>query len=46
MAIVGGAIVPLLMGMVADAASYPAALGVAIVCYAYILHYALWGHRA
>jgi FHS family L-fucose permease-like MFS transporter len=41
MAIVGGAVVPLLLGVVADSAGYLAAVGATVPCYGYILFYAL-----
>lgn len=44
MAIVGGAVVPVLMGFVADQASLVAAFAVPAVCYAYVVHYGLAGH--
>jgi len=45
MAIVGGAIVPLIMGFVADQSGLTAAFCVPLVCYVYIVHYGLAGHR-
>jgi FHS family L-fucose permease-like MFS transporter len=44
-AIVGGAIVPLLMGATADATSLTASLGVPVVCYAIIGGFGLWASR-
>jgi FHS family L-fucose permease-like MFS transporter len=41
MAIVGGAIVPLVVGTLADAFGYPLALSTTILCYAYIAWFAL-----
>ncbi|NKD54414.1 MULTISPECIES: sugar MFS transporter [unclassified Haematospirillum] len=46
MAIVGGAIVPLIHGFVADQVGLLAAFFVPLVCYAYILYYGVKGHRA
>ncbi|KUG09174.1 sugar MFS transporter [Solirubrum puertoriconensis] len=44
-AIVGGAVVPLLFAFVADAASLRLAFGLPVLCYLYILWYGLLGHR-
>jgi FHS family L-fucose permease-like MFS transporter len=44
MAIVGGAIVPLIMGFFADHIGLTPAFFVPILCYAYIAHYGLVGH--
>lgn len=43
--IVGGAVIPVLMGVVTDAASVRAALLIPIFCYAYITFYALKGSK-
>ncbi len=45
MAIVGGAIVPLIMGFLADRVGLTPAFCVPLVCYLYIVHYGLSGHR-
>jgi MFS transporter, FHS family, L-fucose permease len=45
MAIVGGAIVPVIMGFLADQIGLTAAFGAPLVCYLYIVHYGLAGHR-
>jgi len=45
MAIVGGAIVPVIMGFAADHVGLTAAFAVPLVCYLYIVHYGLSGHR-
>jgi FHS family L-fucose permease-like MFS transporter len=45
MAIVGGALVPVLQGAVADHAGLALSFAVPALCYAYILFYGLWGHR-
>jgi FHS family L-fucose permease-like MFS transporter len=44
MAIVGGALVPVLMGFFADRIGLTLAFVVPAVCYAYIVHYGLVGH--
>ncbi len=45
MAIVGGAVVPVVQGWFADHASFMYAFTVPLVCYLYIVHYGLKGHR-
>jgi FHS family L-fucose permease-like MFS transporter len=45
MAIVGGAIVPVIMGFLADRIGLTQAFAVPLVCYLYIVHYGLAGHR-
>ncbi|MDD3666199.1 MAG: sugar MFS transporter [Bacteroidales bacterium] len=45
MAIVGGAILPLLMGLIADASSIRTGFVVPLLGYAYILYYALAGYK-
>ena len=44
-AIVGGALVPVLFGLVADTVSLTASLIVPVVCYAVIASYGLWASR-
>jgi FHS family L-fucose permease-like MFS transporter len=43
-AIVGGALIPVLMGFVADRVGLQLAFIVPAVCYAYVVHYGLVGH--
>ena len=43
-AIVGGAVIPPLFGLVADASSLRLALVLPVLCYAYIVWYGLRGH--
>jgi len=45
MSIVGGAIIPAAMGWISDRSSIQRAFAVPLVCYAYVLHFALRGHR-
>jgi FHS family L-fucose permease-like MFS transporter len=45
MAIVGGAIVPLILGFFADHVGLTPSLCVPLVCYLYIIHYGVSGHR-
>jgi FHS family L-fucose permease-like MFS transporter len=42
--VVGGAVIPLLMGAIADATSYTWAFVVPAICYLYIFFYAVKGH--
>jgi FHS family L-fucose permease-like MFS transporter len=43
--VVGGAVVPEIQGLVADAFGYQKSFTVVLLCYAYILFFALKGHR-
>jgi FHS family L-fucose permease-like MFS transporter len=45
MAIVGGAIVPIIAGYVADLSGIAMSFSVSVVCYVYIVYYGLNGHR-
>jgi len=45
MAIMGGAIVPVIMGFAADQLGLTAAFAVPLVCYLYIAHFGVSGHR-
>jgi FHS family L-fucose permease-like MFS transporter len=45
MSIVGGAIIPAAMGWISDRSSIQAAFAVPVVCYAYVLHFAVRGYR-
>jgi FHS family L-fucose permease-like MFS transporter len=45
MAIVGGAIVPLIQGVIADRIGIHHAFFVPVICYLYILYYALRGSK-
>jgi FHS family L-fucose permease-like MFS transporter len=42
---VGGAVIPEIQGLVADAFGYQKSFTVVLLCYAYILFFALKGHR-
>jgi FHS family L-fucose permease-like MFS transporter len=44
MSIVGGAILPAVMGWISDLSSIQTAFAVPVLCYAYVLHFALRGH--
>jgi FHS family L-fucose permease-like MFS transporter len=46
MAIVGGAVVPLITGSIADGASLGAALAVPVLCYAVVMAFGLYAARA
>jgi FHS family L-fucose permease-like MFS transporter len=45
MSIVGGAIIPAVMGWISDLSSIQTAFVVPLVCYGYVLHFAVRGHR-
>jgi len=45
MAIIGGAIIPAIMGRISDASSIQTAFAVPLVCYVYILYFAWSGYR-
>jgi FHS family L-fucose permease-like MFS transporter len=45
MSIVGGAIIPAAMGWVSDLSSIQTAFAIPLVCYAYVLYFAVRGHR-
>ena len=45
MGIVGGAILPLVYGAMADSADRQVAYWVTVPCYIYIMYYAAWGHK-
>ncbi len=44
MSIVGGAILPAVMGWISDLSSIQTAFAVPLVCYAYVLYFAIRGH--
>lgn len=46
MGVVGGAVVPLVQGILADYWSLQASFGVALVCYGYLIFFGLNGHKA
>jgi fucose permease len=46
MGIVGGALIPLLYGALADASNRQVAFSIAIPCYLFILYFAVSGHKA
>ncbi len=45
MSIVGGALIPALMGAISDARGIQAAFWIPVFCYGVVLHFALRGHR-
>lgn len=45
MSIIGGAICPAVMGLVSDASNIQRAFIVPLICYVYVLYFAVWGHR-
>jgi FHS family L-fucose permease-like MFS transporter len=46
MAIVGGALIPVLMGRIADVSTMALGFIVPLVCFAFIVYYGLSGYRA
>ena len=45
MSIVGGAIIPAVMGFISDRSSIQVAFVVPLICYVYVLYFAIRGHR-
>jgi len=45
MAIIGGAVFPALMGRISDATSIQQAFAVPLLCYLYILYFAVAGYK-
>ena len=45
MSIVGGAVIPPLMGLVSDSFGIKPAFFIPVICYAYLVYYAKSGHR-
>ena len=43
--VVGGAIIPLVQGFLADALNYHMSFGIVFICYAYLLYFGLVGHK-
>ncbi len=43
--VVGGAVIPEIQGFLADVFSYQKSFVIVFICYAYLLHFALRGHR-
>jgi FHS family L-fucose permease-like MFS transporter len=46
MSIVGGAVVPAVMGWISDLSSIQTAFAVPVICYGYVLYFAMRGHRS
>jgi len=46
MAIIGGAVFPAIMGRISDATNIQTAFVVPLICYLYILYFALSGYKA
>ncbi len=44
-AVVGGAVVPLLIGAVADRVGIQHSFIIPVICYLYIAYYGMWGHK-
>jgi FHS family L-fucose permease-like MFS transporter len=45
MMVVGGAVIPEIQGFLADSFGFQPSFGIVLLCYAYILFFALKGHR-
>jgi len=45
MSIIGGAIVPAVMGYISDASSIQKAFVVPLICYSYVLYFAVQGYK-
>jgi FHS family L-fucose permease-like MFS transporter len=45
MSIIGGGVVPLLMGRISDAWNIQRAFVIPLLCHAYIFYFAMWGYR-
>ncbi len=45
MAIIGGAIIPWIMGRISDASNIQRAFAVPLVCHAFVFYFAMWGYR-
>jgi FHS family L-fucose permease-like MFS transporter len=44
-AVVGGAVVPYLIGALADKTSIQTSFVIPVICYLYIAYYGMWGHK-
>ena len=45
MSIIGGAVFPAIMGRISDLSSIQRAFLVPLICYAYVMYFALWGYQ-
>ncbi|MFY0626817.1 MAG: sugar MFS transporter [Reichenbachiella sp.] len=45
MAILGGALVPLVQGALADAIGVQMSFALPVICYVYLVYYGVWGHK-
>lgn len=45
MSIIGGAVIPAIMGRISDAWNIQYAFLIPLICHAYILYFAIWGYR-
>jgi MFS transporter, FHS family, L-fucose permease len=45
MSIIGGAVIPAVMGRISDAWNIQRAFVVPLICHAYVLYFAMWGYR-
>jgi FHS family L-fucose permease-like MFS transporter len=46
MSIIGGAVIPAIMGRISDASNIQRAFVIPLICHAYIFYFAVWGYRA
>jgi MFS transporter, FHS family, L-fucose permease len=45
MSIIGGAVCPAIMGIISDVTNIQRAFVVPLICYAYVLYFAMWGYQ-
>jgi len=45
MSIIGGAVFPAIMGRISDLSSIQRAFLIPLICYAYVMYFALWGYK-
>jgi FHS family L-fucose permease-like MFS transporter len=45
MAIIGGAVCPVIMGRISDASNIQRAFVVPLICHAFVFYFAMWGYR-
>ena len=45
MSIIGGAVIPAIMGRISDASNIQRAFVIPLICHAYIFYFAVWGYR-
>ncbi len=45
MSIIGGALIPAVMGRISDVSNIQVAFVMPLICYAYVIYFALWGYK-